>query len=347
MRIAYMSIAAAEGNLGDIHIRREAISLVASHVDTGVVYTGAMSSSYVDSFRLPVGWLSVASPHEFLRLLVRDGLKGGAVVIMAPGPAPLSGGILSSAKRVAVALFFSLLVIGGNQLLVLGRALRGKRGLALRAEKLMESVASLYMTRDKVSVDLLGGRGIHAPDLAFLNHVSAPNVKRSIVGVSLRHDRSVSFEAIEGLVREIRSKSLEPIFVTQVREDGVKNRDLARRFGSKFLPWEDGVCHSEQEALVSNLYDECSAVISDRLHVLLLGARRGAIPVIVDSPAESKLHATLDGYLSPQSVELWCPDGNLSIDVSESERDRIDAGMRMASAQLADIQSKISQILAV
>ncbi|TWH37952.1 hypothetical protein L612_000700000590 [Rhodococcus rhodochrous J38] len=337
MHTVFMSIAAAEGNLGDIHIRREAAKLLESYAENGLAYTGRMSKSYVQATGLSHRWSSTSSAFTFVTKLVSEGVRGRAIIVMAPGPAPLSAGIVSSSKRMAIALLFSFLVLLGNKLIVLGRALRGKAGPALRAERLMESVAEMYLTRDESSTKLLGGKAISAPDLAFKDY-RRPEVRvRKLFLVSLRHDRSVSTAAVSRLLEAARSLDLEPAFVVQVREDQEINRSLAEKFGIRFEGWDEGVSHIEQEKLVMRLYSDCSVVVSDRLHVLLLGARKGAIPVMVDIPQEEKLHATLDKYLSPQTVELWRDDGIVGIDASEQERARVYVAMSNASNELDGI----------
>ncbi|MFX1757352.1 hypothetical protein [Rhodococcus sp. As11] len=334
MHTAFMSIAAAEGNLGDIHIRREAAHLLDSYAENGLAYTGKMSKSYVQATGLSERWRSTSSAFTFVTKLVIEGIRGRAIIVMAPGPAPLSAGIISSSKRMVIALLFSLLVLLGNKLVVLGRALRGEAGPALRAERLMESVAEIYLTRDETSINLLAGKAISAPDLAFRDYRSPEVRDRKLFVISLRHDRSVSAAAVGGLIEAARALDLEPVFVVQVREDQEINCSLAEKFGIRCEGWGERVSHIEQEKLVMRLYSDCSVVVSDRLHVLLLGARKGAIPVIVDIPQEEKLHATLDRYLCPQTVELWRDDAIADIDASEQERARVDVAMSNASGEL-------------
>lgn len=341
-----MSIAAAEWNLGDICIRREAIKMLAPHVDAGVVFTGSMGRSYVDAYNLPTGWIATASPAMFLKRLAREAVRQDAVIVMAPGPAPLSPGIIGTAKRVAVAIGFAGVAIAGNELLVLGRALRGPSGISLAAEKIMARAAAVYTTRDATSAERVSNGSEHLPDFAFARYSPPEFHMRKYVAISLRYDREVSAVAIEEIVRKVRAANLKPIFATQVREDDAQHCNLALRLGVPVLSWGDSTSHGEQEKAIAELYKKCSAVISDRLHALLIGARHGAIPVIVDLPHESKLHASLDEFLAPQSLELWRAVEIPRLNLGDCERLRIADGMQRASNRLMELEDRIGHVLA-
>ena len=71
---------------------------------------------------------------------------------------------------------------------------------------------------------------------------------------------------------------------SQVDEDEARSAELAKRLGCELIPWgDDGDLSRERSRRLT--YAESTAVVSDRLHVLLLAAQAGAVPVeVVEHP---------------------------------------------------------------
>ncbi|MFD6855981.1 polysaccharide pyruvyl transferase family protein [Rhodococcus sp. NPDC060090] len=345
VRSVFLSIAAAQGNLGDVFIRREITRAIERGGGAAVVYRGSMPTGYVNAFELPSDWTITSSPARFLWRLLRAAVVGNALIIMTPGPASLSGGVVGAIKRVGVACMIALNRIMGNRSIVLGRALRGAPGVRLRAEKAMAKFSELYTTRDSQSSRIVGGRAEFFPDLGFACLDPFEEKNRAYVGVSLRHDRTVDEPALKSLVCCIESYGLKPIFVTQVREDRRGHLEWAEALGVEHLDWPEKIHHSEQERRIEDCYSRCAGVVSDRLHVLILGARKGAIPVIVDSENEQKLHASLDEILYPQAVNLCENGGQVVLDLGSNEALRIQEAMASASRRLEPVLVRVNSII--
>lgn len=324
-RTAFMSIAAAEGNLGDIYIRRAVTRLIDSADGSAAIYTGKMGQSYIAAFRLPPGWLVTNSPRRFLTAMIGACLRRRAVIIMAPGPTALASAAAPLAKKIGVVALLTAASLIGNPVMVLGRAVRGDSRASLLAERVMARISSIYLARDPFTADLVGVPARLAPDLGFAPTATEPAATptpeaRGTVAISLRFDRDPQLDRVAQLVREWREAGLDPVFVTQVREDGPNHVRMAEALDVRCIDWPENRTHQEQETAVTHEYSRCVAVVSDRLHALIVGARCGALPVIADSAGESKLHASLDFILDAQAV--WLHGGAeclTTLDFSEAE----------------------------
>lgn len=340
-KTAFISIAAAEMNLGDLFIRRAVTRLLAEHGVEAVVYTGKMSLNYVDAFEFPRDWVSTSSPWRFVTLLGRKLITRQAAIIIAPAPATLDKTLsISALKRWGVTLLLASASLSGNSVSVLGRAVRGSGELTLLSEKLIAKFSSIYLARDAQTARIVGCGSKLAPDLGFA--ASAPRVVsddvlrvRKTIALSFR--RMPDVHALSGFLSEFQSQGYDFWTVTQVREDRLLNETIAQSLGLEHLDWPDSRSHLEQESLVARMYSNCVAVVSDRLHALIIGGRYGAIPVIADRSGEDKLHATLDALLNPQSVWLFgdCQcRGSIELDLSPAEAARSHAAFAAATATL-------------
>lgn len=341
-RTAFMSIAAAEMNLGDMFIRRAVTRLLAEHGVEAVVFTGRMGASYVDAFEFPRDWICTSSPWKFVRLLCRKLITRQAAIIIAPAPATLDKIIsISALKRWGVTSLLASATLLGNSVIVLGRAVRGSGRLTLFSEKLIAKFSLIYLARDSQTARIVGCGSKLAPDLGFAAsalrvHFDADSLRaRKTIALSFR--RMPDVRTLSGFVSDFQSQGYDFWTVTQVREDRTLNKTIAQSCGIEHLDWPDWRSHLDQESLVARMYSNCVAVVSDRLHALIIGGRYGAIPVIADRSGEDKLHATLDVHLNPQSVWLYgdreCQT-SIELDLSPAEAARTHAAFAAATADL-------------
>jgi hypothetical protein len=349
-RTAFLSIAAAEMNLGDVFIRRAITRLIAANGHGAVIYTGAMGASYVGAFELPESWVVTSSPRVFLTALMRSCLLRRALVIMAPAPAQLDVAVV---KRVGVAILLVLTRLSGNRVAVMGRALRGSGTVALAAERTIARVSALCLARDPLTAGFIGPPAEFKPDLGFAGiapryaPAAVPNTDRTIVALSLRFDHAPSADAVGAFVERLKTAGYDCVLVTQVREDRDVHERLARQCGIAHVDWPQTRSHLEQEGMVVDTYRRCVAVVSNRLHALVIGGRYGAVPVIADRVADNKLHPTLDDLLSLQSVwlhgDIGTPDNE--VDLSESEIARTQVAFVDAAALLEPALRRFTELL--
>jgi hypothetical protein len=67
---------------------------------------------------------------------------------------------------------------------------------------------------------------------------------------------------------------------------------LATLLTADQLRWDHGRSHREQEALVRGCYAESLAVVSDRIHALIIGLTEGAVPVGFTTGSAEKVSRT-------------------------------------------------------
>nr|WP_280759840.1 hypothetical protein [Prescottella agglutinans] len=84
------------------------------------------------------------------------------------------------------------------------------------------------------------------------------------------------------------AKGLEPIVVVQVRRDSLRARAIADRLHCSVVDWT-GETHHVQEQRLRNVYRQSEAVVSDRLHVLIMALTEGAIPLGLMEHEDTKI----------------------------------------------------------
>ncbi|MGJ9372063.1 hypothetical protein [Nesterenkonia sp. CF4.4] len=130
-----------------------------------------------------------------------------------------------------------------------------------------------------------------APDTAFgePRTLGLAWSERKRLVVSMRGKRR--FPSVQWFesIRDIASKAdLDLIVVTQVREDEQRSAEIATELGAELHVW-DQVEDIDQEVRLRELYETAAIVVSDRLHVLVLGAMAGAVPLELSDRPVSKI----------------------------------------------------------
>ncbi|MGW6658756.1 polysaccharide pyruvyl transferase family protein [Rhodococcus sp. NPDC055024] len=348
MRRFFMSIAAAQGNLGDIEIRRTAVDYMRDLGLSPVVFSGRMSAEYVDAFDWEPTDEVMNSGFRFWRAVLADTVRRKrAVIVMAPGPAVLGASVASVVKHSLLVAVFAVLRIFGARILVLGRSIEVRSSFAAVPEKILVGIADVYAARDKRTCEYLRGKSRFYPDLAFRGSTSdvaksagQGSAAREIALLSLRHDRPVNYATLRSIHDQVSAKGLDLMACCQVVEDDNHNREVAATLGIPYVGWDDDVTHRQQEFALRTLYERAAVTISDRLHVLILSARGGSIPVMSGSSSVPKLRDSLEPVLAPQAS--WMDDSaGGSLNLGHDESARIFHGMDSAAAELEDLRSRI------
>ena len=140
----------------------------------------------------------------------------------------------------------------------------------------------LLSWRDPRSRELAGGVGSVHPDWAFALGSPTPppdQGARLRLAIALRGDRAAPtrawFDAIRAVVA---SRQLRPIVVVQVAHDAPLAHAVGAELGADVLDWSDGH-HRDHELRVRAVYRESAAVVSDRIHALIIGMTEGAVPI--------------------------------------------------------------------
>lgn len=82
--------------------------------------------------------------------------------------------------------------------------------------------------------------------------------------------------------------------LVQVKRDAAKGAAIAERLEAELVPWADHATHADQERIARDLYRRSVAVVSDRIHALIIGYTEGAVPIGVTTSSPAKLARTFE-----------------------------------------------------
>ncbi|MBG6184972.1 hypothetical protein IWX65_002950 [Arthrobacter sp. CAN_A214] len=330
----FCSISAQWDNLGDVEIRRTILDLLSDQFDKQAIYCGSMPIDYVAMFSSGTHVKFYSKYMPFLCALLLEISKGRASLLFAPGPVLMVANVQALLKSVSLVLVVMMVRRRGGQVLAIGRSLRGVSSLALAIERTLQKFCTVYTLRDGVSASLLGVDTVVAPDIAFANVPRAPTTERNVIGISLRYDRPPDLVLLTKVIRDCEESEKTPIFVSQVKRDDEQHRYLADFFGCSALLWGDK-SHSDQFAVVMNLYERAHTVISDRLHVLILAAEAGAFPIEIKTAASDKIQSTVSRWLDVPVLNHVAEFGRLNfLDGRDEERGRQIDGLRAVQLEV-------------
>lgn len=267
----------------------------------------------------------------------------GFTLVLEPGEVDLR---LNQYKWETMVLLFSVLTRFKG-----GRVIRPPRSLSRPSRamtiwhKLGLRLSTVVLWRESDSKTLVG-TGRVVPDIAFseapYGEESSP---RPRLLVSLRGLRSRPSAAWEEAVRTFaRDQGLIITCIAQVRQDEVRTAELASALGGECIDFGNRD-DMEQEHLLRRMYSEGAVVISDRLHVLILGALGGCIPCeLVPKPSNKvATHFQAAGITGiTQDAEGSSAATMLSfLNSIHGRRDKIRAEVMAAHMQLKDIESRV------
>lgn len=281
----FVSLTGPAANIGDALIRRETLRWARGTSDELVTYVGDAPDAWLRQLGVPTGtrvlrgkrsvakwlWLIATAPRH-------------PVLVFEAGEVPLDRG---NVLREAVFLTETLIVrLKGGVVVRPPRGIRAPtdpaRWLHARAARLSQ----VTLWRDADSAALAGG-GRVVPDIGFAAGIRPGRAdgERDELIVSLRSARPRPDATwVEAVRQTAAAHDLRIRAVVQVREDEARARELAEALGGEFEPWgnRDPLAHEE---LLRERYDAARLVISNRMHVLVLAALGGAVPVeLVPSP---------------------------------------------------------------
>ena len=296
----FYSAYTCQGNVGDILITKYQIEEYAKYGEVYVDCTGMpnefrkiilnSNNPNVKDFVTTYG-VSYRGIKMFnvIRLLEKEGFTH---FTKSPGPyAVIDFPLISLITRIIGALGYWYAKHLGMKVFALGIDLilpkNGLlRGINIKYFSLYESIGLRSKNNQKQLSSLLNNT-IYCPDMAFLY----PNRERCIgqskrVAISFRKvNRLSSLEkGLDNLCNYLYSNKIQIDFVYQAQEDFDLQRSLAERykgFGVRF-------CQKQIEFNELSNYSQYDYVISNRLHVLLMGAIHGAVPVAFISKSENE-----------------------------------------------------------
>lgn len=300
----FVSLGGQEDNLGDSVLRRRLLDALRIENAVPHVFVGAHSAGYTAGLGIEPGDVLYTDYRAWRIAAIRSALRGPTTYVHNAGEIQVN----RARRRNSVFEFAlgALLRLRGRRPILTGVGIRhtdaGLPGIIRAVVRQAEPV----VWRDAVSREA-AGIGESGPDWAFgIAAMSSPSGPRDRVAVSVRSDRpEISEEALRALAATLAEEGLTPLVVTQVVRDTAHNQRIADILGCEHVGWADAASHPEQERIVRDLFATCRAVVSDRLHALIIGLTEGAVPVPVATTADRKLGRTLaSGGVSVPVTEL-------------------------------------------
>lgn len=335
-------------NVGDALIRRRALSWARAHGKAHVLLGGRRSPDWDASlelaqsdmiYRSRIGWIKAA--------VLNSGSK--PLLVIEPGE-------FNTDKRFLRTLFVLLLVsvairVRGGSVVQMPRSMARASPVGKALYSLTIGRSSDIFWREEQSWISFRNVGTVVPDIGFddPDSVTRTSGNRRFLAISLRSDRPELDLNMAGWLRQsAASLGLEIVAVSQVAEDDTRTDQLRKQLDCAVLLWGDQSSNSQERALRS-IYDETALIWSDRLHVLVLGAMHGAVPleIVVSPNGKIKKHfeaigidrISFDANGIATAVQLH--DLLTShINRSESVKIKVEAARRSLAAARASVRSE-------
>lgn len=300
----YFNAKTKHTNLGDIIINRQLLGLLNEQGDV-VVYPGGMPPAFLDQIEIEK-YSTENSQKSFFRRMIRSSLRArgkGERVYYVLNPGGFTGGLpLRDAMGQTLNIMaFLILNILGVRIIRIGASI----GPFTRGRALFEAVKSKFIhfigARDSESERYAKTIGItnikHFPDLAFtmppLPVGVARREQRAVVSIRSRnvtadYDAVIKRQIISILDAVDPARELEIVISAQVDADLRYIDDLAATLSP--IRRTKVIRHRLEEKDALELYATSQAVVSNRLHVLLLALRQGTPGyAAIDPKADSKV----------------------------------------------------------
>ncbi|MBM4633095.1 hypothetical protein A6411_06335 [Prescottella equi] len=289
----YYWCAGQDDNIGDVILRRRMLRSLQDAAPCCAVYVGGASEDFVAALGLRPQDRVYTNFWRFVLMATVHSLRKEWLFGFNPGE-------IMCIRRQSImhALLIPMMLISlvhGKRCLRIGVGvgLHDYRAIWRHLIWVTVRLAKVNIWRDAPSRDVFG-IGTVAPDWAFdesdEDSVPAEDLPgRKYLGVALRSDGAATSPewtaAIGSMAQEL---GITPVVVVQVRRDAARARALAAEMGCDLLDWTDE-SHAEQEKRLRYVYRRCEAVVSDRLHVLVMALTEGAIPLGLMEHSDDKV----------------------------------------------------------
>ncbi|KQR23428.1 hypothetical protein ASF76_09585 [Microbacterium sp. Leaf151] len=287
-------------NIGDTVLRRAYLDHLRP-LGPLTVWVGDKAPDYLSGLGLTEKDTIVADPAQWRSTVSRQLLSGRGVYAFDTGETEVRRAFALRYLRLAPLLLVHRLR-GGTAILT---------GVGVREPHVWRHVIAAVLRlcrvvtwRDAASRRMLG-IGEVSPDWAFALGADAETLRdtaheRPLLAISVRQglkhaarerpdDRWVT--TVRTLAEDL---GLRPVVVAQIERDGTLAEDLADRLGCEAITWLDH-SHARQEQRLRETYRNSAAVVSDRLHAVVIAATEGAVPIALSTGPLDKTSRTLEG----------------------------------------------------
>jgi hypothetical protein len=282
-RNVFVVLTGAYGNIGDALIRRRVLQWVRDGARIHA-YIGSAPGAWAEQMGFTDSDDIYRSSGRWSWMLRAVFGRGPRALVLDPGEVSLKPS--STVIEIQAALLTLAVRMRGGSVIRPPRGLAPGSPLLTRVHRMAARISTISFWRDRRSAESMG-LGESVPDTAFQEFVEdTPGIdQRSVVVVSMRAARpTLTVEAIEALKGMAAGHGWSIVCASQVEVDEPRTRDLAERLGATFLEWGES-SDAEQEKCLRALYLKAAMVVTDRLHVAILGAALGAVPAeLVPNP---------------------------------------------------------------
>lgn len=337
----FVSLTGPAGNIGDALIRRATLDWARGTSDELIAYVGEAPDVWLRQLGVPSGTRVLRGKKSVARwLFLLATSRNRPVLVLEAGEVPLHRG---NGLRELVFLAETIIVRVKRGVVVRPpRGIRAATQPSLWLHALGAKLSQIALWRDAISARLVGACDV-TPDVGFRDvRQGEAFADRDELIVSLRGLRDMPdpewVDAVKGFARD---HELTIHTVVQVREDEARARALAIALGGVFEPWGDNDALAQEEALCAR-YDNAKIVISDRMHVLVLAALGGAVPVeLVPQPTAKITEAFAAIGLHDISADSMKTDASRFLALQLARHDEVVARTTEAAATLADVEGQM------
>nr|WP_316656267.1 polysaccharide pyruvyl transferase family protein [uncultured Gellertiella sp.] len=316
--LAFLSFKTQFENVGDALINRELLRLVAERAEVHLDLSRC-PPEFAENMQLGEDYAihPVGNANSVLAKAALSALSGReAFYFLSPGGYVGEVSVVRFGLGLVNSLVLLLLMLAGVRICHVGVSyerlgVRQKILLKLRRRLLYR-----HIVRDRESAEYARSIGLHIdgimPDLAFgaLGILGEPVGPRPYVALSFRVDQSACLQArIVAFVQELDAtlpKSVPVKLICQVERDAPFLRRLEKMFSDREITYAE--VFETIDTCFQN-YDDVGFIVSNRLHALLMGTVRGAIPIALVRPElNAKIYGVFDAMDASDCIVQLSPD---------------------------------------
>ncbi|AHK17387.1 polysaccharide pyruvyl transferase family protein [Thalassolituus oleivorans] len=278
-------------NLGDALINQELVNLLVKQGDLSICIAG-VPQSFRDKIDLS-GGRTYNSFLIFLFVMISTVIfkRCEVQLFMNPGGEGGELGFKGYAKKLIGLAYYKIISLMNVKIVRIGVSYGTMDSWYIRYLRSLSKIIKHHYVRDSYSYRLLEKYSIDVtgilPDLAFnkenitvKNRIGYESLASSIV-ISIRPTEILETEKLVELLKKM-TNGFEVVIAFQVETDRNFSQLLAKKMNCKFIDVSD----SFESA--GDLYSKTKYVISNRLHVLLLAASVGSIPIALTNIRENR-----------------------------------------------------------
>ncbi|MCK8077189.1 polysaccharide pyruvyl transferase family protein [Vibrio sp. 1CM2L] len=289
--IFYISLRTQYENLGDLLITRSIVDMLAKQKRNIILNIRGVPDCYIDSFCYKPLPDNVSFTGEFIPDF--KGIKFKNLLVNPGGYSGIKTKRLAF-KRLLQTIYFAFFKLKGARVIREPYSISNSgTSLYNRIDRFRDVICSVNLVRDNSSLIISAGNSVYCPDLCFYFFDERDMIfsqlseggNRDKITISLRYDR---FFGSDFNMDKYSNDGFEISYVSQVNFDDELNNRLAIQSNTTCLLYDTSCPNTISQ--ITDLYSRSKYIISNRLHVLLLGMINGAIPLaIVDYEKDRKI----------------------------------------------------------